>query len=203
MSIARVIKKRDAVCTKSEVLATAAELFSKKGYAATSMADIASATNISKATIYHYFDNKKALFAELLQNIHRGMDAVITDLGNEALTDAEKINLMRSIASVFLDHRDVIRLLRDLSQGLPTELSKATIMRARKIEKLLAGPNPSKTGELRAHCALVLLMTGINPPRVMSANAVKKFNLDQFIEIVAGTLGIESRRDGAHESKRN
>lgn len=192
MSVTRVTKKSDPHRTKVGILDNAAELFSERGYTATSMADIASTADISKAAIYHYFENKEALFTELLSSVFRDMDAVIACLGTKVLTNEQKVNLIRSLALVFLDHRNVIRLLRNLSQGSPIELSKTTMMRSRVVEDLLAGPNPSKEAELRAHCALVLLMAGINPPRLMSATAVKKFNVDQFTQIVAGTLGIDS-----------
>lgn len=192
MSIAHLTKKSDLQRTKVGILDSAAELFSEKGYTATSMADIASTVDISKAAIYHHFENKEALFTELLSSVLRDMDAVIVGLGTKILTNEQKVHLIRSLALVFLDHRNVIRLLRDLSQGSPIKLSKATMMRSRLVEDLLAGPKPSKEAELRAHCALVLLMSGINPPRLMSATAVKKFNIDQFTQIVAGTLGIDS-----------
>lgn len=36
-------------------------LFAEKGYSATSMADIAEACEVQKATLYHYFESKEAL----------------------------------------------------------------------------------------------------------------------------------------------
>lgn len=193
--MAHVTKKRDSQRTRDSVLTISAKLFSEKGYAATSVADIASEADISKAAIYHYFENKEALLTELLSSVQEDIDVVVSGFNTKTLSGDEKVRLIRSLALVVLDHRDVIRLLRDLSQGFPIELSQAAAKRSRVIEGLLAGPKPSKEVELRAHCGLVLLMAGIKPPRSMSSHAVKKFNVDQFTQIVAGILEIDTRKN--------
>ncbi|MEI9907431.1 MAG: helix-turn-helix domain-containing protein [Actinomycetota bacterium] len=49
-------------------MATAAELFSTKGFAETSMADLAEQLGISKAAIYHHFESKESIFQTLLKS---------------------------------------------------------------------------------------------------------------------------------------
>jgi AcrR family transcriptional regulator len=44
-----------------EILRAAAEVLSERGYAATSLDEIAERLDVAKATIYHYFDSKDAL----------------------------------------------------------------------------------------------------------------------------------------------
>ena len=51
-----------------QILITATQFFMEKGYAATSMDDIAAATPVSKATLYKYFKDKNALFAAVIRN---------------------------------------------------------------------------------------------------------------------------------------
>lgn len=53
--------------TYQQVLASACKLFGKKGYNATSMEDIANDCQLTTRPIYHYFGNKKALFAAVNQ----------------------------------------------------------------------------------------------------------------------------------------
>ena len=57
-----------------------AELFSKKGFAETSMEDIAAAAKLSKGGIYYYFPSKTELLYYILDNF---MDVVLKDLEAE------------------------------------------------------------------------------------------------------------------------
>lgn len=52
---------------REAILARAAELFAHRGYAATTMNDIADACGLSKATLYHYYDDKTALLGSICE----------------------------------------------------------------------------------------------------------------------------------------
>ncbi|GAF64498.1 putative transcriptional regulator [Bacillus sp. TS-2] len=52
---------------KKTILASARELFIKKGYTATSMGDIVKAANTSKGNLYYHFTNKEHLFLDILE----------------------------------------------------------------------------------------------------------------------------------------
>lgn len=49
------------------ILAAAQAIFLEMGYAAASMDAVAARANVSKATIYAYFENKRALFEQVIQ----------------------------------------------------------------------------------------------------------------------------------------
>lgn len=51
---------------RQEILDTAMQLFSIKGYEATSMADIANAMHVARGLCYRYFDSKQKLFEEAM-----------------------------------------------------------------------------------------------------------------------------------------
>lgn len=51
---------------KQTILDSAVRLFSERGYAGTSIADIATASDVQKSLIYYYFQNKEALLEEIL-----------------------------------------------------------------------------------------------------------------------------------------
>jgi len=67
-------KKRDAEATKSKILYEAMQLFSQKGFDATTVDDIAKACDINKAMVYYYYQSKAGLYEELMsvlmQNIY-------------------------------------------------------------------------------------------------------------------------------------
>jgi AcrR family transcriptional regulator len=50
---------------REQVLARAAQLFATRGYTATTMQELAAACGVSKATLYHYVQDKHALLAQI------------------------------------------------------------------------------------------------------------------------------------------
>ncbi len=54
--------------TRKQILDSALALFSQKGYAATSVAQVCDRAQVSKGAFYHHFETKQALFLELLES---------------------------------------------------------------------------------------------------------------------------------------
>jgi AcrR family transcriptional regulator len=54
---------------KQQLLDEAADLFSRRGYADTRVVDICEAAGVAKGLFYWYFENKEALFAELVTSM--------------------------------------------------------------------------------------------------------------------------------------
>ncbi|MER5710273.1 MULTISPECIES: TetR/AcrR family transcriptional regulator [unclassified Streptomyces] len=69
---------------REEILAAAAELFTVRGYTATSTRTIAERTGLRQASLYHYFDGKEAILAELLEGTVRPSLEVARRLVSEA-----------------------------------------------------------------------------------------------------------------------
>lgn len=53
---------------KEQILKTALDLFSTRGYAQTSIRDIATKAHVNVATIYYYFSNKEEILYEIIKN---------------------------------------------------------------------------------------------------------------------------------------
>lgn len=69
--------------TRSHILDVAGELFARRGYDATSVADICDGAGVTKGAFYHHFESKQAVFLEL-------RDRWLTPLDTQlALTRAE------------------------------------------------------------------------------------------------------------------
>lgn len=56
---------------KQQLLDHAAALFAERGYAETRVIDIVRAAGVAKGLFYWYFDNKEALFRELVESVRR------------------------------------------------------------------------------------------------------------------------------------
>ncbi|MGP4077387.1 TetR/AcrR family transcriptional regulator [Halobacillus sp. K22] len=58
---------------RMQIMESAAQLFSKKGYEATSVQDVAEVCGMSKATLYKYFSSKQTLLIEVIEYNHQRM----------------------------------------------------------------------------------------------------------------------------------
>ena len=75
-------KQREKEARLSEIKKNAKRLFAKKGFANTSMAEIATATEIAKGSLYLFFKSKSELLYSLLEPMledHFGLITQITD----------------------------------------------------------------------------------------------------------------------------
>lgn len=61
--------------SKTQILDAALKLFSHRGYGATSVRNIAEDAGVSKGNVYHHFDDKEAIFRELLNTYFGAMSS--------------------------------------------------------------------------------------------------------------------------------
>lgn len=109
---------------RKEVLNAAAQLFREKGYAATSMQDIAEAVELQKASLYHHVENKQDILFSLLE---QALDMLISDIRpvvDSDLLPQEKLRLAMQVyvgrltidadltAVLLLEHRNLERKMR-------------------------------------------------------------------------------------------
>lgn len=64
---------------RSDILSAAKKVFARKGYHATTIADIAKAAKLSYGSIYWYFDSKDALFHALMEAEGQALRDHVTD----------------------------------------------------------------------------------------------------------------------------
>ena len=70
---------------RETILGNAAQLFALRGYAATSMNEVAEACGISKASLYYYFRDKDALLVNIAEGHVSRLEAVVDDVQKENL----------------------------------------------------------------------------------------------------------------------
>lgn len=98
---------------RERVIQQARELFLEQGYAAASMQQIADAVGVNKATLYHYFRDKQALFIAVMVEQGKQMNAAVAAALAAGETLQEKL---QSVAQTILDmqHSDFGRLSSDM-----------------------------------------------------------------------------------------
>ncbi len=72
------------------ILAAAETCFSSRGYAATSMREIAASAGVSKSLLHYHFESKDRLFLETLVRIYNRLAAEISEAMDESGTTVER-----------------------------------------------------------------------------------------------------------------
>lgn len=138
---------------KRQLLDAAARLFAEQGYAATRISDIVEEAGVAKGLFYWYFENKKALFRELADDIRRQLRTQ-----QQAATDPDAPGLVRilqgTVASVFFmaEHASFFSLLeiegrnvvgKDLRAGTEQHLRDiATVIREGQADGTVTRDQP-------------------------------------------------------------
>lgn len=79
---------------RSHILARAGELFAERGYSATSMNEVAEACGVSKAGLYHYFDDKYALLVRIAEEHVQRLEAVVQEVQREQLAPEARLRAL-------------------------------------------------------------------------------------------------------------
>lgn len=120
--------------SRTAILDAALELFSHRGYGATSMRDIAGKAGVSTGSVYHHFQDKEAIFQALLEQfqaitkrsdfpinvvLERGdfLDdfAALADAAREVLTRWRPHLALYYVDAVEFDGRHIQRFYADLA----------------------------------------------------------------------------------------
>lgn len=122
-STARVGRKRDA-----EVLSAAAQVFYERGYADSSVQDVADAVGILKGSLYHYIRTKEDLLYRLLEEVHEEVHEILVEV--IAVPDLEPLDRLhlyvrrqiefnaRNLVRISVYYHDVQRLSRDRRRAI-------------------------------------------------------------------------------------
>jgi len=99
----------------SRILQTALQLFSKKGYDATSVREICEASGITKPTLYHFFGSKDGVYRALVDGALEGFQQEIAARVARPGAAAERL---RSVARAYFEYaareREMVRFMLSL-----------------------------------------------------------------------------------------
>lgn len=70
---ARIPKQTRGIETREKIVKAATKLFTEKGYHRTNALQIAAAADVATGTFYSYFNNKKEVFAEIIERIFQNI----------------------------------------------------------------------------------------------------------------------------------
>jgi AcrR family transcriptional regulator len=112
-------QKRDAEASKCAIITHAIALFSEKGYASTSMDELASRCGLNKAMVFYYFKNKKGLYEAVMQEVlEQIQDAVLEENKTHTRPKDELAGFIRTYAKFACEHPYLpALLLKELSDS--------------------------------------------------------------------------------------
>ncbi len=114
---------------RNEMIAAARTIFARKGYAETTLEDVAELAEFGKGTLYNYFPNKEALFSSVLEDVFQGFLTIFQEVLSSELEFEPKMRLLleRSLRYAFSNPEGILLLMREshhLRQSNPLMQSK-------------------------------------------------------------------------------
>jgi TetR/AcrR family transcriptional regulator, cholesterol catabolism regulator len=123
--------------TREKILETAAQIFSEKGFHATSMQDIARSVNLQKASLYHHVSSKQEILLDLLD---RALDILIERIGEVVAhpepPEEKLVQAMRVYLQILTSQRGLSAVLLFEHRSLDPDLQSSHIPRRDRFENL-------------------------------------------------------------------
>ena len=116
------------------ILERAAQLFAKHGYPSTSMNQVAQASNLSKATLYHYYRDKYSLLVSIADGHVSRLAAMVEDEQVLALHGETRLrHLINRIVEEYSGAQDAHRVLTEDVRFLEAEDRKRVLDKERLV----------------------------------------------------------------------
>lgn len=112
-------RERDPkVARRATLLSAAREVFTARGYHDAKVDDIVAAANVAKGTFYLYFEDKRSVFAELVDQVVAQLTAAIVRVDVDADIQDQVRRNIRGVIGVLRNDPLVVRLLLSYAPGL-------------------------------------------------------------------------------------
>jgi len=103
------------------ILSTAQMLIGERGLAALAMVDIASASNMPLASVYHYFPNRTAVIAELYRHFSDRFQQSLKDILGSIETAHDILRVTETIVDTYFDMLKDEPAIQDLLNAVPAD----------------------------------------------------------------------------------
>lgn len=125
---------------RQQILLAARDVFAKHGYHAAKIDDIVAAAGVARGTFYLYFEDKRAIFGELIDRAFARLGMAIvrvdTDDAGRSVADQVRENVRRIVHELLADPATTKILLSD-AVGLDPTFDRKLISFYEEVGKLL------------------------------------------------------------------
>lgn len=112
---------------RQQILAAARDIFAKRGYHQTTIDDIVAQAGVARGTFYLYFEDKRAVFADLIDrfwaHITVAIMRIVTDDATRTVADQVRANI-RAIIGVCLAERPMTKILFTDALGIDSAFDR-------------------------------------------------------------------------------
>jgi len=116
---ARMSRSSD-IAVRERLLASALELFTRKGYASTTVREIVTTAGVTKPVLYYYFRKKEGIYLELIHRVSSKFDDLLDGLGHGHGSVTERLlHFSDEVFSLFMENIEVARLMYSIYYGPP------------------------------------------------------------------------------------
>src|SRR5262245_6074964 len=117
----------DKVERRAQLLSRARDVFAKRGYHAAKIEDIVAAAKVARGTFYLYFEDKRGVFAELvdrfLARLHLAILRIDPRDPSRSVAAQIRENIVR-VLTLFLQDRAMIKILFTDAPGLDVDFDR-------------------------------------------------------------------------------
>ncbi|MBX3186617.1 MAG: TetR/AcrR family transcriptional regulator [Labilithrix sp.] len=125
---------------RQQILSNAREVFAKRGYHAAKIDDIVAAAGVARGTFYLYFEDKRAIFEEIVDQTFARLGAAVmrvdTEHPSRTVADQVEENIRRIVHALLEDPATTKILLSD-AVGLDAAFDQKLISFYESVAKLL------------------------------------------------------------------
>jgi len=114
------ISKSTDTAVRQRLLSCATQVFTRKGYTATTVREIVAAAGVTKPVLYYYFRNKEGIYLELIREAFAQFDALLdASQSQQGSTTERLLRLSNQIFSLFMENIEMARLMYSIYYGPP------------------------------------------------------------------------------------
>ena len=117
----------DKIERRAQILARARDVFAKRGYHASKIEDIVAAAKVARGTFYLYFEDKRAVFVELvdrfLARLHLAIQRIDPHDPAREVGAQIRENILR-VLTLFLQDRAMTKILLTDAPGLDADFDR-------------------------------------------------------------------------------
>jgi AcrR family transcriptional regulator len=129
----------DKTARRLQILSEAREVFAKRGYHAAKVDDIVSAAKVARGTFYLYFEDKRAIFEEIVDRMLTKVGMSIVRVDVERPVENQIKENIRRIVEVLLDDRSTTRILLSDARGVDPAFDRKLQAFMEEVHTLMQG----------------------------------------------------------------
>jgi AcrR family transcriptional regulator len=201
-------KAQQSAATREGIVSAALRLFAERGFASTSIADIAEAASITKGAIYWHFESKDALFRAILEQIRRDWQEMVRSPLERELDPLRKIELLFDRYALFLKKEPEVclflqRVLLEPERDYATQVARVFDRTQAFVADILE--EAKKAGRLDAHLdsaivgrTILISLTGVTA----HCHASRSLSVDSIVAELKRQVLSRARDPGDRKNRR-